>query len=129
MPRETISPEQRAKEAEKLRSFFGIAQSSDESITQESIANEMEVTQGLIHQWLSGRSPIPNKRLVWLSKRLGFDAHEVREKIKSDTDLIPTGKQKVIIDRYLTNPDFRRMVDTLAESTGHFQAERKPKRK
>lgn len=120
MPRESISPEQREAEAKALRKFFEHAKLEDASITQEGIANEMGVTQGLVFQWLSGRTPIPNKRLAWLSRRLKFDATLVRSSIGTSAITAPTEKQKLIIERYMTNPDFSRMVDALAESTGHY---------
>lgn len=125
MPRESISPEQRNAEAILLRKYFERAQIDDASITQEAIANEMGVTQGLIFQWLSGRTPIPNKRLIWIAKRLGFDAAAIRSSIGTSAEAAPTEKQRIIIERYITNPDFSRMVDALAESTGHYTPKRK----
>lgn len=123
MPRETITPEQRAAEASALTKLFEEAKRVDPGITQESIANEMDVTQGLVNQWLTGRSPIPDKRLVWLSRRLDFDPAQVRPNLKLSIDLAASEQERKTLMVYLTNPDFRRMVDAIAESGGFYKAD------
>lgn len=123
MPRETITPEQRTAEAAALSRFFEAAKLIDQTVTQESIANEMEVTQGLVNQWLTGRSPIPEKRLIWLSRRLNFNPTAVRSKIKPSIDLAATEQERKTLMVYLTNPDFRKIVDVIAETGGFYTAE------
>lgn len=121
MPREIITPEQRELEAAALRLIFEELKSRDESITQESIAAEMEVTQGLINQWLTGRTPIPVPRLIWLSRKYKFDPSRVRPSINPQIGMMATEKEKKTVMLYLTNPDFAKIVDTIAESAGIYQ--------
>jgi transcriptional regulator with XRE-family HTH domain len=122
MPREMISQEERKREAAALMRAFERAQLSEPSITQESIANEMDVTQGLVNQWLTGRTPIPDKRLVWLSRRLNFNPADIRHSLKVNLDLAATDAERRTMLVYLTNPDFRRMVDAIAETGGFYEA-------
>lgn len=124
MPRETITPEERVAEAAALSRFFESAKLIDPSLTQESIANEMDVTQGLVNQWLTGRSPIPDKRLVWLSRRLNFNPAQVRPRIKLSIDLAATEQERKTLMVYLTNPDFRKMVDAIAETGGFYTVDK-----
>lgn len=124
MPREIITPEQRELEAAALRFIFEELQRRDETITQESIAAEMDVTQGLINQWLTGRTPIPVPRLIWLSKKYKFDPSRVRPSINPQIGMMATEKEKKTVMLYLTNPDFAKIVDTIAESAGIYQVER-----
>jgi transcriptional regulator with XRE-family HTH domain len=123
MPREIITPEQRELEAAALRLIFEELQSRNESVTQESIAAEMEVTQGLINQWLTGRTPIPAPRLIWLSRKYKFDPSRVRPSINPQIGMMATEKEKKTVMLYLTNPDFAKIVDTIAESAGIYQSE------
>ena len=81
MARETISAEQRENEGAKLREIMSRAQKKEPDLTQESLAGEIGVTQGLVGQWMSGRTSIPDKRLLWLSQRLDFDPVEFRPSI------------------------------------------------
>lgn len=120
MPREIITPEERAREAKALKGFFESAQLRDPDITQESIANEMDITQGNVHQWLKGLSPIPTKRLLWLAKRLDFDPRKVRENLKFNSEMVATERERITINQYLMDPDFRRIVEAVAESTGIY---------
>lgn len=127
MPRDVISPEQRAQEAAALRSIFAGAQAIDPTLTQESIALEMQVTQGLITQWLSGeKTPIPQKRLLWLAARLNFDPTKVRKNLKPQIDKPTNEKQKKTISLYLTDPKFAQIVDSIAEAQGFYQASPRP---
>lgn len=123
MPRETITPEQRAAEAERLSAFFKSAQLREPGLTQESLANEMDLTQGNIHQWLKGLSPIPIKRLFWLARRLGFDPRNVRDNLEFSPDLVATERERITINQYLMDPDFRRIVEAVAESSGIYSRE------
>lgn len=127
MPRETITPEQRELEAAALRLIFDELQQRDQSITQESVAAEMEVTQGLINQWLTGRTPIPVPRLIWLSRRYKFDPSRVRPSINPQIGMMATEKEKKTVMLYLTNPEFAKIVDTIAESAGIYRVEQQPR--
>lgn len=90
---------------------------------------EMEVTQGLINQWLKGRSPIPEKRLLWLSKRLNFLPSDVRPEAKIlEADNIATQSEKRILEAYRNDPDLRRSIDAIAEMSPFFRNIAKQKR-
>lgn len=86
MPREKISAAQRVQEGRKLSQLIESAKASEPGLTQESLASEMNVTQGLVGQWVAGKTPIPDRRLLWLSVRLRFDPVEFRPGI---ADLAP----------------------------------------
>lgn len=119
MPRDVISPEQRTQEAAALRAIFEAANDADKSITQESIALEMNVTQGLVNQWLLGKkTPIPQKRLLWLAARLKFNPTQVRKNLKPQIDKPVTEKERKTIELYLTNLKFAQIVDSIAEAQG-----------
>jgi hypothetical protein len=78
MPRPSIPKEQKERESAFLAAKLAEAQARDNSITQESLALELDMTQGNFNHWLSGRSHIPDKHFVWLGKRLGFNPAEAR---------------------------------------------------
>jgi len=86
MARHTISKQQKIADGEKLRVIFNEAQGRDKLLTQESFSNEMNTTQGLLGQWLSGETAIPDKRLLWIAKRLGFSAIEFRPSLQEYFD-------------------------------------------
>lgn len=121
MPKLSMSKEERQAEAQALRAYFDAAKSKEPSLTQESLADELDVSQGLIHQWLSGRTPIPEKRLHLLSRRLGFNPVDVRKSPPSTSGAPATEKEKLIIQAYLNNPDFQKIVDAIAVSAGFVQ--------
>lgn len=121
MPKLSISKEERQAEAAALRGYFDAAKTKEPDLTQESLAAELDVSQGLIHQWLSGRTPIPEKRLTLLSKRLGFNPGDVRKSLTSSLQPQATEKEKLIIHAYLNNPDFQKIVDTIAISAGYVR--------
>lgn len=127
MPRDIISPEQRAQEAAALRQIFEEAQTANKDMTQEAIAFEMQVTPGLMNQWLTGKkTPIPQKRLLWLAARLNFDPAKVRKSLKPQIDKPTTEKQRKTISLYLTNPKFEQIVDQIAEAQGFYTANPRP---
>ena len=127
MPREVISPEQRAQEAAELRKIFEEANLSEKKITQEEIALEMDVTPGVVNQWLTGKkTPIPQKRLLWLAARLKFDPSRVRKNLKPQIDKPITEKQRKTISLYLTDPKFEKIVDSIAEAQGFYLANPPP---
>jgi len=98
-----------------------------EKITQEEIALEMNVTPGLMNQWLTGKkTPIPQKRLLWLAARLKFDPSRVRKNLKPQIDKPTTEKQRKTIALYLTDPKFEQIVDAIAEAQGFYSANPQP---
>jgi len=46
--------------------------------SQYQIADEIALQQQTVAAWFCGRAPCPDKWLLWLGKRLGFDAYAVR---------------------------------------------------
>ena len=75
------SVEQKKREGAEVNKFFLAAQEREPLLSQESLAGEMEVSQGLIGQWFSGKTNIPDKRLIWMGARLGFNPLEIRPEI------------------------------------------------
>lgn len=82
MARPKFSLEQKIKEGKLLESLLEEAKKKDPTLTQECLADEMEVSQNLISQWVTGRTPIPDKRLLWLSDRLNFNPVQFRPEIE-----------------------------------------------
>lgn len=82
MARPKFSDEQKKREGAALEALFEYAQAKDPQLSQESLAGEMEVSQGLISQWFKGVTPIPDRRLLWLGARLKFDPAVVRPDIE-----------------------------------------------
>lgn len=123
MPRPSIPPEQKLREGQFLLEMFLRAQEQDESITQESIAFELEMTQGNFNHWIKGRSHIPDNHFIWLGKRLGFNPVAIRPRLadyKLDTIMSP--REKRIFAAYQADPEFRRGVDAIAEMSAAFRA-------
>lgn len=42
-------------------------------ITQQSIADDLNIEQNLVSQWCTGRTRIPDIDVLWLGEKLGFD--------------------------------------------------------
>lgn len=55
------------------------------NITQDALADELNVTQGYISKWRSGTKQIPPKHFMWLAGRLKFDPFEIRPELKEYT--------------------------------------------
>jgi phage repressor protein C with HTH and peptisase S24 domain len=70
-----------AAEAAFVDNKFQQKKTAEPNLTQEQLAIEMSITQGVVGQWLKGITKIPDKRMVWLANRLGFDPTEVRPSI------------------------------------------------
>ena len=90
MSRPQISKEQKKAEGLRLKRHIEAAQELDPRLTQDSLAAEMGVSQGLVAQWVGGITAIPDKRLVWLGARLRFNPMEFRPSI----EWIGTGKDR-----------------------------------
>lgn len=130
MPRPSIPPEQKIREGLYLEAKMIAAQTTDPSITQELIAFELGITQGNVSQWLKGRTAIPDKHFIWLGKRLGFDPIAIRPSLATyDAKSIMTNHEKLILEAYRTDPDFRKSVDTIAEMSPFYRAAQSPSSK
>lgn len=81
MARPKVSDDQKKREGEKLRFYIKRAKMSDRTITQESLGAEIGLTQGLVGQWCRGQTAIPDKHLLWLGSRLGFNPVEFRPSV------------------------------------------------
>jgi transcriptional regulator with XRE-family HTH domain len=78
MSRPAISQEQKTREGAFLSARLEARQLLEEDLTVDSLADECGVSQGLVSQWITGRTAIPDKTMMWLGGRLGFDPFEVR---------------------------------------------------
>lgn len=123
MARPSIPPEQKLREGQFLLEMFLRAQERDESITQESLALELEMTQGNFNHWIKGRSHIPDNHFIWLGKRLGFNPVAIRPRLadyKLDTIMSP--REKRVFAAYQADPEFRKGVDAIAEMSAVYRA-------
>ena len=59
-------------------------------ITQESLANSLGVTQGVVGRWLNGHKRIPDDKLLRMSVTLEFNPLDVRPSISDYVDLANT---------------------------------------
>lgn len=82
MRKDTVSNDRKMAEAQKLSEMLEKAKAINPQLTQGYIANEFGLTQGLVGQWLSGKTNIPDKRLIALSEILDFDPVEIRPELK-----------------------------------------------
>lgn len=123
MPRPSIPKEQKLREGAYLLRKLTEAQDRDPSITQESIAFELDMTQGNFNHWIKGRSPIPDKHFLWLSKRLGFNAVEIRPALASySADSVSSPSEAMILKAYRLDPIFRKSVDAIAEMSPLYRS-------
>lgn len=83
MARPAVPKEQKLREGAFLSSQIDALFDADGVTTQESLAHEMGVTQGLVSQWCTGNTAIPDRRLLWLADRLDFDCVTVRPSLAS----------------------------------------------
>jgi transcriptional regulator with XRE-family HTH domain len=72
---------QKLNEGKALKLYFSKTRER-EGISVEALAFEMGISQGLVSQWFNGITAIPDKRMLWLGKRLGFNAFETRPSLK-----------------------------------------------
>jgi len=99
-------------EADVVRSAYKEKKRED-GLTQESLAHKMNVSQGLIAHWFSGRARIPDQTLMELGLMLGFNPVEVRPDLQRYYDLIA---------RQLDDTGVRE-IDALARSLSESEAE------
>ena len=125
MARRRITDEQKKREGAALAAAYEAAKVAEPSLTQDALMAEIGVTQGLFGQWCSGLTPIPDKRLVWLGGRLGFDPFALRPELV--TYMLPSkikkGRGEVIAKllRYCetaSDQDFRRFAAVLDAFVG-----------
>lgn len=125
MARPKISAEQKKLEGEAVRRFFHQAKINDPSLTQEALIAELGCTQGLFSQWLTGRTAIPDRSLIWLSKRLKFSATEVRPcLIDYLEDLTP--QEIAVLRAYREDDSFQKVVNAIAETSPFYLKHPKP---
>jgi transcriptional regulator with XRE-family HTH domain len=106
-------------EGQKLNRFFELAKEREgDSLTQDSLALEMSVTQGLITQWVTGRTPIPDRRLIWLGNRLNFSPLDIRPSL---ADLLAVNEPAAT---YSTEETQARMMQELSrlEQSGQLSS-------
>lgn len=121
MPRPHVTTEQKKREASEFKALLKSAQIREPGLTQDSLADEMGVTQGTLSHWLAGRTVIPDKRLVWLGTRLGFDPCRVRPEL-SDY-LKPqnqSDEERTLLEVYRSDPAVRRAIDAVAETSPFY---------
>lgn len=98
------------REAALVKAAYKRMKRQEDSLTQELLAEEFGVTQGLVGHWLNGISRIPDATLLLLSGRLGFDALEVRPSIRENY---------LLARKVLTNEDevdqLRELLDQLTD--------------
>ena len=73
--------ERKTTESLLVKAAYRKAQMRENGLTQETLADEFGVTQGLISHWLRGHTRIPDDALLLLSVRLRFDPVEVRPEL------------------------------------------------
>ena len=78
MPRKVHTTADKTREARQVRNAFDLWQGPSKERTQEDLAALLNVTQGLIYQWLSGKTRIPDLQLLKLGKFPNFSAFSVR---------------------------------------------------
>jgi transcriptional regulator with XRE-family HTH domain len=123
MPRPSIPPEQKTREGRYLEAKIIAAQDNDDYITQDLIAYELGITQGNVSHWIKGRTAIPDKHFIWLGKRLGFDPTEIRPSLANyNAKSIMTNHEKLILEAYRIDPNFRKSVDTIAEMSSFYRS-------
>lgn len=91
MSRPKIPDERKKTEGAFVRNAFTSEQGKDESLTQESLAEALGITQGLINQYFKGITNIPDERLIALGKILKFNPFELRP---------------ALVEKYLSSHDF-----------------------
>lgn len=82
MSRPKIPKKRIEDEGRFLKALFSQRQAENLAITQEWLAGEMSCTQGLIHQWLNGKTNIPDQKLIKLGAILGFNAFTLRPELE-----------------------------------------------
>lgn len=73
--------DKKVQEARMLAAAYKTAKMREEGLTQEQLASEFNVTQGLVAAWMSARARIPDATLLRLSERLGFNPLKIRPEL------------------------------------------------
>lgn len=83
MPRKNlVSEEQRQREAALFKPLFDEYKSKTEGMNQTVLADMLDLSQGSIGQYCSGKSAIPLETLVDLALIMGFNPLHVRPEIE-----------------------------------------------
>ncbi|HEY6527105.1 MAG TPA: hypothetical protein VIZ65_00305 [Cellvibrionaceae bacterium] len=100
MSSQKIPQEKKDREAAFVKERFEAMQLIEPDLTQEVLAAEVGRTQGLIGQWLSGVTHIPDKQLMYLGGRLRFDALELRPSLRDYllSGFAVSGRDKILGD-------------------------------
>lgn len=88
MPRPTTGEAVRRQEAAAIQLEYFRAKNAGRVLSQAQLAEELDITQGAIAKWLTGCAPIPDKWLLWLGKRLGFDPYRVRPSLEIYKEIV-----------------------------------------
>lgn len=120
MGRPKIPDEQKQAEGAFVKARFEQMCELEDALTQEALGVELSVSQGLIGQWFSGKTSIPDRSLIFLGGRLGFDPFELRPELGKYfySGLGPRGRQKTIstlVKRLIESDDkeFQRLSSIL----------------
>lgn len=82
MAKAVVSENQKKYEGEMLSKHLKSAKNTDISITQEFVAGKLDVTQGVVGQWIKGLTALTDMRILELSLILGFDPCEFRPSLR-----------------------------------------------
>lgn len=121
MARPRISDEQKKREGELLLRYINARKKVEPGLTRESLGAEVGVTQGNVSQWVTGRTSIPDKTLMWLGGRLDFDPFEVRPSLQ-EYGISPSSPEErqaqiekvVKVLSSCSDEDFSRMMSVIA---------------
>jgi transcriptional regulator with XRE-family HTH domain len=83
MSRASHSPERKRLEAQYLNKYFSKAKVLQKNLTRTKLAMELGISLSAYSQWTSGRTRIPDRHWLYLAKRLGFSAFEMRPELAS----------------------------------------------
>ena len=112
MREDQISDKRKKAESAFLSKRLAALKSSGKDITQDSIAEACGVSQGLVGQWLTGRTNVPDFRLKKLSKLMGFDPFEFRPSYKDM--FIGNGSDSIPFDYNSLNPSNKEFINKMA---------------
>lgn len=113
MRKDKVSKERKELEGAFLSARLDELQSDGMAITQDSIADDCGVSQGLVGQWLTGRTNVPDSRIKKLSEIMKFDPLEFRPSYKDM--LINDIGSNPPFDYNLLNPSNQKIIDGIAE--------------
>lgn len=107
------SPEEKKREGAFVKRYFLAVKQNEPDLSQESLAGEIGVTQGLVGQWFSGATNVPDKALMLLGKRLGFDPYDVRPDMVKYKQPKPTKPKASSVQDKAITPAQKELFDVL----------------